>query len=119
MGLIYLGFLTSASICLLLLDRRFRLFFWRDPLAAAVVSIVGVAFFLVWDLAGISLGIFFRGEGAIASGILLAPHLPLEEPVFLFFLVLCTMVLYTGSSRALAGRRTRTPGAAPGSEAAP
>ena len=108
MGLIYLAFLVGASGCLLLLDWRFRLFFWRDPMAAAIVSAIGVAFFLAWDVAGISLGIFFRGEGAIASGILLAPHLPLEEPVFLFFLVLCAMVLYTGSVKVLARRRTAT-----------
>ena len=105
MGFVYLGALLVSIGCMLLLDRRFRLFFWRDPVAAAIVTAVGTAFFLAWDVFGIALGIFLRGDGAIATGILLAPELPIEEPIFLVFLVLCTMVLYSGSLRLLAARR--------------
>lgn len=104
-GFVYLAALLAASGCMLLLDRRFALFFWRDGLAATIVTAVGVAFLLAWDVAGIVLGIFVRGDATIATGIVLAPELPLEEPVFLVFLVLCTMVLYTGSARILAARR--------------
>jgi lycopene cyclase domain-containing protein len=105
MGLIYLTLLLALLGCMLLLDRRFTLFFWRDPLVAFVVTGAGLAFFLAWDIAGIAGGIFFRGETSIATGILLAPELPLEEPVFLLFLVVCTMVLYTGATRILTSRR--------------
>ncbi|AFR27255.1 MULTISPECIES: lycopene cyclase domain-containing protein [Micrococcaceae] len=101
MGVLYLVSLLLGIACMLLLDHRFRLFFWRDPKAAATVTAVGVLFLLGWDLAGIGLGIFLRGEGTIATGLLLAPELPIEEPVFLLFLVLCTMVLYTGARRLL------------------
>ncbi|MCT9871411.1 lycopene cyclase domain-containing protein [Paenarthrobacter aurescens] len=101
MGVLYLVSLLLGIICMLLLDHRFRLFFWRDPKAAAIVTAVGVLFLLAWDLAGIGLGIFLRGEGTIATGLLIAPELPIEEPVFLLFLVLCTMVLYTGARRLL------------------
>ncbi|GAA2948046.1 hypothetical protein GCM10010458_37160 [Microbacterium luteolum] len=107
MGALYLGALILFSGCLLLLDRRFRLFFWRDALSAAIVTVVGFVFFLAWDVAGIAGGIFFRGEAAIATGIVLAPELPIEEPVFLLFLVLCTMILYTGAVRVLTHRRPR------------
>ncbi|OAN38874.1 lycopene cyclase domain-containing protein [Microbacterium sp. H83] len=110
MGFLYLAVLLATLGCMLLLDRRFRLFFWRDAVSASVVTAAGLAFFLLWDVAGIAGGIFFRGEAAIATGIVLAPELPLEEPVFLLFLVVCTMVVYTGSVRILArmrhGRRT-------------
>lgn len=99
MGFIYLGVLLAVIGCMLLLDRRFQLFFWRDARSASIVTIVGFVFFLLWDFAGIGLGIFFRGDGVIATGILLAPELPLEEPIFLAFLVLCTMIVYTGSQR--------------------
>lgn len=105
MGAIYLAALLVSLGCMLLLDWRFRLFFWRDAVAAAVVTAVGLAFFLVWDVAGIAAGIFFRGEAAIATGIVLAPELPLEEPIFLVFLVVCTMVLYGGALRVLERRR--------------
>ncbi|MFK0040494.1 lycopene cyclase domain-containing protein [Paenarthrobacter sp. NPDC090517] len=101
MGVLYLVSLLLSITCMLLLDHRFRLFFWRDAKAAAIVTAVGVLFLLAWDLAGIGLGIFLRGEGTIATGVLLAPELPIEEPVFLVFLVLCTMVLYTGVRRLL------------------
>ena len=104
-GFVYLGALLAASGCMLLLDRRFELFFWRDRFAATVVTALGVAFLLAWDFAGIALGIFLRGEATIATGIVIAPEMPIEEPVFLVFLVLCTMVLYTGSARLLAARR--------------
>lgn len=107
MGALYLAALLVSLGCMLLLDRRFRLFFWRDPLAAFVVTVIGLAFFLVWDVAGIAGGIFFRGDATIATGIVLAPELPIEEPVFLLFLVVCTMVIYTGAVRVLGRLRAR------------
>ncbi|GAA2871748.1 lycopene cyclase domain-containing protein [Paenarthrobacter ilicis] len=111
MGILYLVCLLLGITCMLLLDHRFQLFFWRDATAAAVVTSVGLAFLLAWDLAGIGLGIFLRGEGTIATGLMLAPELPVEEPVFLTFLVLCTMVLYTGARKLLDGSRKRLDGA--------
>jgi len=106
-GFAYLAALTISLGCMLLIDRRFRLFFWKDPLAAAIVTVAGVAFFLVWDAAGIAMGIFLRGDSPFATGVVLAPELPLEEPVFLLFLVVCTMVLFTGSVRVLNRRKER------------
>ncbi len=100
----YLVALLVGIGCMLLLDFRFRLFFWRASAAASLVTLAGVGFLLLWDAAGIASGIFLRGESAVASGIVLAPELPLEEPVFLVFLVLCTMVLYTGAARMLEAR---------------
>lgn len=104
MGALYLVFLLVSSGCMLLLDWRFRLFFWRDAKAATLVTLIGLAFLLMWDAGGIALGIFLRGDSQIASGIVLAPEMPLEEPIFLLFLVLCTMVVFTGSVRILQHR---------------
>lgn len=101
MGFLYLAALATATGCMLLLDWRFRLFFWHRPVPALIVTVIGVVFLLVWDAVGIALGIFLRGDSAIATGIVLAPELPLEEPVFLLFLVICTMVVFTGVSRML------------------
>jgi lycopene cyclase domain-containing protein len=86
---------------MLLLDRRYRLFFWKDAPRAALVLALGVAFFLAWDLLGIGLGIFSRGETQYMVGLLLAPELPLEEPVFLGFLSYLIMVLIAGAERLL------------------
>lgn len=107
MGFVYLLSLLVGIGCMLLLDFRFRLYFWHDARSATIVTLVGLAVLLLWDLAGIRLGIFLRGEGEIATGLLLAPELPIEEPVFLVFLVLCTMIIYTGLQRIHERRQKR------------
>ncbi|MFF5623738.1 lycopene cyclase domain-containing protein [Microbacterium sp. LWH10-1.2] len=112
-GLIYLGALLVSAGCLVLVDRRYRLFFWRDPLSALVVTVVGAAFFLAWDAAGIATGLFLRGDATIATGLVLAPEMPIEEPVFLLFLVQCIMIAYTGAARILSRRARSTRGEEP------
>ena len=97
----YLISLLAASGCLAAVDRRFVLFFWRAPRAAAAVVGIGTAFFLAWDFAAIGAGIFERGESPLMTGIVLAPELPLEEPVFLAFFCYAAMVLFTVAERLL------------------
>jgi lycopene cyclase domain-containing protein len=106
-GFLYLGALLLSAACLLLLDRRHRLFYWHDPVAALVVTAAGLAFFLAWDVAGIAAGVFLRGDSPFATGLVLAPELPIEEPVFLLFLVQCIMIAFTGAARILARRHPR------------
>lgn len=108
MTVVYLLTLLASIGCMVLLDRRFSLFFWRDARRAAIVVACGVLFFVLWDLFGIGLGIFYRGETAFMTGIVVAPELPLEELFFLAFLCYLTMVLLTGADillRARGGRR--------------
>ncbi|MGX5696131.1 lycopene cyclase domain-containing protein [Agromyces soli] len=99
--------LLASIACVAAVDARYRLFAWRAPLPAALVLAAGVVFLLAWDAAGILLGIFFREPNAFSTGILLAPHLPLEEPVFLLFLCQLAMVGYTGCLRLLQSRTDR------------
>lgn len=106
-GFSYLAALAAGIGCMLLIDRRFRLFYWRSPAAASLVTLAGTAFLLLWDAAGIASGIFLRGDPVHATGVVLAPEMPLEEPVFLVFLVHCTMILYTGAARLLGARTPR------------
>ncbi|GAA2466570.1 lycopene cyclase domain-containing protein [Agromyces soli] len=109
MTFLHLGLLLASIACIALVDARYRLFFWRAPLRATVVVAVGVATLLAWDLWGISLGIFFREPNAYSTGLLIAPHLPIEEPVFLAFLCQLAMVGYTGLLRVLAHRAADRP----------
>gem|GEM_PF-117002 len=99
MNLLYLAALLVSITGMVVLDVRFRLFFAAAPLRAAIVLVVGVAFFLAWDVAGITLGIFFRGNPDLLTGILLAPELPLEELFFLILLCYTVMNAYTGLPR--------------------
>ncbi|RNE67285.1 lycopene cyclase domain-containing protein [Cryobacterium tepidiphilum] len=105
MSVAYLACLLVALGCMALLDRRFRLFFWKDAGRATLVLAGGLIFFLAWDLLGIAFGIFARGETRIMTGMELAPELPLEEPVFLAFLCYLTVVLISGIGQMASGRR--------------
>ncbi|WP_203135649.1 lycopene cyclase domain-containing protein [Microbacterium sp. JZ31] len=106
MSVVYLACLLVSLAGVVTLDLRHRLFLGRAPGPALLVLGIGLAFFLTWDLLGIGLGIFFRAETDFMTGILLAPELPLEEPVFLLFLCELTMVLACGAERVLARGRT-------------
>jgi lycopene cyclase domain-containing protein len=104
MSVVYLLVLLASIGCMALLDRHFSLFFWRDARRATLVLAAGVLFFMLWDLFGIGLGIFYRGETEFMTGIVVAPELPLEELFFLAFLSYLTMVLLTGADALLRSR---------------
>jgi lycopene cyclase domain-containing protein len=103
----YLGVLLAGLACMVLLDLRFHLVIRAAGGRAAIVLVIGVAFFLAWDVAGIALGIFHRAENTVSTGILLAPELPLEELVFLVFLCYLTLVLWSGTMRLIAAKEGR------------
>ena len=96
MSFAYLAALGLSLAAMALIDKRYRLFFWRSPGRATGVLAVGVLFFLAWDLLGIGFGIFHRGETPFMTGVQLGPELPLEEVFFLAFLCYLTMNLVHG-----------------------
>jgi lycopene cyclase domain-containing protein len=104
---LYLIGLLVALTGMVVLDLRFRLFFGAAPVRAAIVMAVGLAFFLIWDLAGIGLGVFFRSAPDLLIGVQLAPELPLEEVFFLALLCYTTMNLYAILTRAVQRRFAR------------
>ena len=103
MSVLYGSALLVSIAGMAVLDHRFRLFFFAAPVRATAVLAAGVVFFLTWDLAGIALGIFFRGQGPYMTGWQLAPELPVEEVGFLTLLCYLTMNLYRGAVMALRG----------------
>jgi lycopene cyclase domain-containing protein len=103
-GLAYLAGLLLSIGAMALIDARSRLAFWRAPGASAVAVGAGAALLLAWDLAGIGFGVFFRGDSPWSTGVLLAPELPVEEPVFLVFLCYLALVAVLGTERVLERR---------------
>lgn len=101
MSVAYLAALAVSVFGMVMLDRRFRLFFWRDARRAAIVLPAGIVFFSLWDLAGIHLGVFFRGGGPWMTGLQIAPEFPIEELGFLTLLCYLTMNAYAGAGLAL------------------
>lgn len=105
-GLAYLGALLLSLGGLAVLDRQYRLAFWSHPRRTATCLVVGVVGFLAWDVAGLALGIFARGESPHMTGLLLAPDLPVEEAVFLTLLCYVALLAWRAADRALTARRT-------------
>lgn len=97
MGFAYLAALLLSLAAMVALDRRFRLVFWHRPVLAAAVLVLGLGFFLGWDLLCIRFDVFGRGASPALTGIVLLPELTLEEPVFLLFLGYLTLVLLRGA----------------------
>ena len=98
-GFAYLASLVVALGAMVVIDARWRLAFWRSPAASALAIGAGAIALLLWDLAGIGFGVFFRGDSQYATGVLLAPELPIEEPIFLVFLCYLALVAVRGVER--------------------
>ena len=113
----YAAALLVSLAGMLTIDRRLGLVVFAAPRRALAVLAVGVAFFLLWDLAGIGAGVFFRGPGEYLTGLQLAPELPVEEALFLTLLCHVTLCLYVAAQRWLQARAGRGPGRQAGSAA--
>jgi lycopene cyclase domain-containing protein len=93
-GFLYLSLLLVSILGLVGIDHRQKLALFRNRWATVASVAVAVIVFLVWDIVGISLGIFFRGDTPHLSGLLLGPELPLEELFFLILLSYNTLLVY-------------------------
>lgn len=96
------GYLIALIIsigCLLLIDSRAKLAFFLSPKRTAATLLVGVSLFLIWDLVGVTIGIFFEGNSGLLLGLNIYPQVPIEEPVFLFLLCYTILLGYLGASR--------------------
>ena len=91
---LYLLVLIVSILGLIGIDHKHKLALFKSPRAKLVSVGVAVAVFLIWDVIGISLGIFFRGNSPHLSGLLLGPELPLEELFFLILLSYNTLLAY-------------------------
>ncbi len=96
---LYLIALLVSFAGMLALDARFRLALWASPVSSGIALAAGTVFFLLWDAAGIAAGVFVRGDSPILLGVDLAPHLPLEEPIFLAFLCHLALVTHAAALR--------------------
>ncbi len=108
MSALYLGGLLFSLAGMIILDWRYKLFFFAHAIRAAIVLAVTVVFFVVWDVVGISAGIFFTGSRQWLTGVFLAPDFPLEEVFFLILLGYVTMNTFNGLGRIHEWMLTRT-----------
>jgi lycopene cyclase domain-containing protein len=70
-----------------------------QPARTLLTLTVSVIFFLIWDVVGIGLGVFYTGQSQLITGVMLAPEMPLEEPFFLLLLCYSALILFVSLSR--------------------
>lgn len=90
----YLGALLGSMLGMGIVDWRWRVALFHDARRTLVAVAASTVVLLVWDAVGIALGIFRIGASAGMTGIELAPHMPIEEPIFLVFLSYISIVLW-------------------------
>ena len=95
----YLSGLMIALGCLSLIDRKLKLAFWYDARISLQTIAATVGIFVVWDLLGIALGIFYSGGSAYSLPFMILPEFPIEELFFLVLLSYTTLLLYRGLQR--------------------
>lgn len=96
---LYLAGLCVSLSGLALLDRRYKLAFWHNARPTALTIGVAVGIFIVWDIIGIALGIFFHGGSVWTLPLRIIPEFPIEELFFLTLLCYVTLLLYRGMER--------------------
>jgi lycopene cyclase domain-containing protein len=96
---LYLGSLLVSLAGLVALDRKHKLAFAKNPKAATIAIAIPYLLFVIWDAAGIALGIFFKGQSQFLTGIMIAPEFPIEELFFLALLCYTTLIASTWFAR--------------------
>jgi lycopene cyclase domain-containing protein len=94
MSWLYLALLIISIGCLMLIDWRYKLAFFSHTKRTALTLAVVIGLFVVWDVLGIRLGIFFHGGSDFTLPLRLLPEFPLEELFFLLLLSYSTLIAY-------------------------
>lgn len=89
---LYLLLLSLSIAGLAIIDIRYRLVFSKNRRLAVKVLGICMLMFIVWDIAGIVLNIFFIGQTDLLLGIRFGDF-PLEEIFFLILLNYTALVL--------------------------
>lgn len=90
---LYLVALVISIVGLGTLDYKYKLAFFTDAKRTLKVVGVSVGIFMVWDVLGILLKIFFIGVNPYLLGLRIG-QFPLEELFFLILLTYCSLVTY-------------------------
>lgn len=98
-SLLYLAGLIFSIAGLGIADWRWKLAFFYDKKRTLLALGVTMLFFIIWDIIGIKLTIFFTGDSRFITGIFLLPDFPLEELFFLLLLSYTTLIIWRGVSK--------------------
>lgn len=102
----YLLLLIGMLGLLISLDQTHKLAFWHDWQRTVRTLLPVLLVFVVWDLLGIHMDIFYPGDSRYTTGLLLAPGFPIEELLFLSNFCYVTLLLWLGGERYVQIHRT-------------
>lgn len=102
----YLAILVVSLLGLYLLDRTHKLAFTVDVKRSLLSLVPAYVLFLIWDIAGIATGIFFRGQNTLLTGIQVFPEFPIEELFFLALLCYSSLIVFTWVQKTLTARES-------------
>lgn len=94
MAWLYFASLLISLGCLGLVDWRYKLALFYDYRRTLKTILPVIGIFIVWDILGILLGIFYHGGSQFSLPIRLAPEFPVEELLFLTLLSYVSLLLY-------------------------
>lgn len=95
---LYLAALLISIGGLATLDFKFKLAVGKSWGYLCLI-LIPVVFFLVWDVAGINSGIFFRGGAEHVMGLMVYEEMPVEEIFFLILLSYSALLLLKAAMR--------------------
>ena len=101
----YLIGLVVSIFCLGLIDWRYKLAFFNDRRRTILTLLIVIGLFIIWDIMGIQLGIFFHGGSNLTLPIRIIPEFPIEELFFLLLLTYVTLIVYRFFDTKRKGRR--------------
>ena len=90
----YLIGLVVAIFCMGLIDYRYKLALWHNRRRTITTILIAVSIFVIWDILGIGLKIFFHGKSDYSLPFTILPEFPIEELFFLVLLCYTTLIIY-------------------------
>ncbi len=94
MSVLYLLFILTVIGCLTLIDYRYKLVYFARQRQAIKTIAIAVTLFIVWDVLGILLQIFYIGSSQYLLGLRIG-QFPLEELGFLTVLCYQALLIFT------------------------
>ena len=96
---LYLILLLAVIACLVLVDFKYKLAFYKDFRGASITLAMLILFFCIWDIVGIKTGIFFTGNTKLLTGWHIIKNFPIEEMLFLTVLNYTSLLLWLYARR--------------------
>lgn len=91
-GLYFMALIISI-LGMTVIDKRFKLAYFYKPKQTVRILLIAVGVFIIWDVFGIVLDIFFIGSERYLLGLKIG-QFPIEEILFLILLNYCSLLTY-------------------------